>query len=114
MRKVQGIDEPNEYWVTLKPGPHPTPGVPSPLGFIVKNWTFPSVGSSGWQAYPYLNIPGVPLRKHTFYDWKFADAKDAPGIPGQGNDNPASLFEKHFVVLIDGVYYDPSYGVTHL
>jgi hypothetical protein len=35
-----------------------------------------------------------------------------PGIgkPGQNNDNPKSIFTKHFITECRGIYYDPSYG----
>jgi len=34
-------------------------------------------------------------------------------MPGQGNANPASLFERHNVACIGGKYYDPSYGASY-
>lgn len=103
MRKIQGIDDTNEYVIF------------DPItddGFIVKNWTFTGGGSSGHPTHPYLNIPDSPLIGATSYNWKFAEVNDAAGIPGQGNPNPASLFNNHQVV-ISGAYYDPSYGVKH-
>jgi hypothetical protein len=103
MRKVQGIDDLNEYVIF------------EPIiddGFIVKNWSFTSPGSSSIASYPFLNIPGYPLVMPTSYNWKFSEVNDDPGIPGQGNPNPASLFSNHQVV-ISGEYYDPSYGLRH-
>ena len=103
MRKVQGIDDLNE-WVIIKPISHE--------GFIVKNWVFTGTGSSGHSTYPYLNLPDSPLIGSTSYNWRFAEVNDTSGIAGQGNANPASLFERHFV-FIGGQYYDPSYGIQH-
>ncbi len=103
MRKVQGIDDLNEYVIF------------EPIiddGFIVKNWSFSGPGSSGIASHPYLNIPDSPIVLPTSYNWKFAEVNDEPGIPGQGNPNPASLFSNHQVV-ISGQYYDPSYGLKH-
>jgi hypothetical protein len=48
----------------------------------------------------------------TSYNWTFSEVNDAPGIAGQGNSNPASMFNNH-QVMIDGQYYDPSYGVQY-
>lgn len=110
MRKVQGLDDPNEYVIFR---PIPQPGIPQYLvGFVVKNWTFVGLGSSGYTTYPYLNIPDSTLVGATSYNWRFAEVTDAVGIPGQGTSNPASLFNNHQVV-ISGEYYDPSYGVKH-
>lgn len=44
------------------------------------------------------------------YNFAYAEVTDDNGIPGQGNPNPASLFNNHQVVM-SGEYYDPSYGV---
>ena len=54
------------------------------------------------------------------YHWWFEEVSDldegvvgslAGGLPGQGeNSNPASIFKNHQVALLNGVYYDPSYG----
>ena len=110
MRKVQGIDDTDEYVIFR---PIPPLGIPQDyVGFLVKNWTFTGNGSSGHATHPYLNLPDSPLVGATSYNWKFAEVNDATGIPGQGNANPASLFNNHQVV-ISGRYYDPSYGVQH-
>jgi hypothetical protein len=85
---------------------------------VVKNWTFgPAGGTSGNPTYPYLNIPPQPFPPSTLvgsstYNWIFAEVTDATGIPGQGtdNDNPASLFVRHFDVYRNPSLYDPSYG----
>ena len=110
MRKVQGIDDTDEYVIFR---PIPPSGIPQDyVGFLVKNWTFPGSGSSGHATHPYLNLPDSPFIGATSYNWMFAEVTDATGIPGQGNANPASFFNNHQVV-ISGEYYDPSYGVKH-
>jgi len=38
------------------------------------------------------------------------DARDQPGIPGQGNSNPLGAFENHYIVKYNGKIYDASYG----
>jgi hypothetical protein len=38
------------------------------------------------------------------------DAFNLPGIPGQGQPEPPSAFENHYVVKYGGKIYDPSYG----
>lgn len=71
--------------------------------------------------FPYINIPKLAVdtdwwsfRKPAAYDWYYADVLDKPGITGQANDNPSSLFSNYqFVEMtIGGVtsWYDPSYG----
>ena len=110
MRKVQGIDSPDEY-VTIRPAP--PSGIPQQYArLLCKNWNFAGIGSSGSVVYPYLNLPDTPYLGDAQYFWKFAEVTDAMGMPGQGNPNPASFFQNH-QVFIDGEYYDPSYGVKH-
>lgn len=110
MRKVQGIDDTDEYVIFRPITPY---GIPqSYVGFLVKNWTFTGAGTSGFATHPYMNIPDFPLVGGDSYNWKFSEVDDATGIPGQGNANPASLFNNHQVV-ISGEYYDPSCGIKH-
>ena len=111
IRKVQGIDDKDEYVVF---SPIPPQGVSRDyVGFLVKNWTFSGTGRSGYSDYPYLNVlSDTDFISSTEYQWKYSDVSDATGIAGQGNENQASLFNNHQVV-IDGKYYDPSYGVQY-
>jgi hypothetical protein len=114
VRQVQGIDDPDEY-VTFTSS---TPGE----GFAIKNWSFNASGTSGDPEYPYLNICPLgyadldeavaAVYGASSYNWAYAEVTDASGIPGQGTENPASLFGNHQVV-IGGIYYDPSYGLLH-
>ena len=107
LRKVQGIDDKDEYVIF---SPSQTPMDYS--GFLVKNWTFKNKGLSGYPEYPYINILDSNFIGHSGYRWKYSDVNDAIGMPGQGNENPASLFNNHQVVIGDK-YYDPSYGVQY-
>ena len=103
LRKIHGIDDSNEY-IIFEPI--------ADNGFAVKNWSFTAFPNSGHPTHPYLNIPDSSLIGSNSYNWKYAEVNDASGIPGQGNSNPASLFNNHQVV-ISGEYYDPSYGQKH-
>ncbi len=87
------------------------------LRFLVNDWSYaPTGGVSGDSVYPYLNIPrpglGFPPILNNSYEWLYADVTDASGLPGQGPNNPPSLFQNHQVALA-GRYYDPSYGQSH-
>ncbi len=111
LRKVQGIDDPNDYVRFESTLSH---------GFVVKTWNFTGSGTSGIPTYPYFNIPDGSLsgpnsfKTDNSYKWKFAEVTDASGVSGQGNNNnPASWFGNHQVVFISNQYYDPSYGVVY-
>lgn len=41
------------------------------------------------------------------------DVYTQPGVPAQGQPDPISIFHDHVLVLLDHVYYDPSYGRTY-
>ena len=34
-------------------------------------------------------------------------------VPAQNNTNPLAIFNNHALVYINGILYDPSYGVTY-
>jgi len=82
-------------------------------GLIVKNWTFTGSGTSGNTGYPYYGIPDSNFIGGTAYNWKWTEVHDNAGISGQNVSNPASFFNNHQVILVDGTYYDPSYGITY-
>jgi hypothetical protein len=112
--RAHGIDHPNEM-IKLE---YDNPAYPPPLaGLLVRDWSFaPGGGISGDLDLPYLNIPPVLVAdviQNNTYVWRFAEVNDAPGVPGQGTVNPASFFENHQLVRINGVYYDPSYGGSY-
>jgi hypothetical protein len=71
-------------------------------GFLVNNWNFIGAGTSGNPNYPYLDVPG-----------KHYDVTKQPGVSGQNSPDPLSLFGNHVIALINGIYYDPSYGRTY-
>ena len=35
------------------------------------------------------------------------------GTPAQGNAKPPELFDSHALAVVNGVYYDPSYGLSY-
>jgi len=90
-------------------------------GIAVKNW---SVGGAPLDHSPQgrrVNIAdtffGVRLGKEE-YTWVYADTDDQPGIRGQNNPNPQSIFsDGHAVYEISlrgsTVWFDPSYGKTY-
>lgn len=95
--RTQGIG--GSQWVTIEPSS-------SGWKLLVKNYDFAGEGTSGCEDWPYrLDSPcGGPY-------WPGGpECTDADGIPGQENPNPASYFSRHFIVKINGKYYDPSYG----
>jgi uncharacterized repeat protein (TIGR01451 family) len=116
MLKAHGIERPGSYILVEARKPA---GCEEgcEYGFLVKNWRFTlGNGSSGFPQYPYLNIPAIPLvfPGGNSYRWHSADWEDdLSGLPGQGNTNPASLFNNHQIAHIDGTYYDASYGRTY-
>jgi hypothetical protein len=80
-------------------------------GFMINNWGFKT--PSGAAPYPYVNMKSGPDDAHigpTGYLWVSSEVDDLGGVPGQGRNNPASLFINHFVIQIGSTYYDPSYG----
>ena len=89
--EVQGIDSASVVEVTANPNI-----VPGAEQFLVKDWTFTGLGTSGNSDFPY--IVGI-------------DAMNEDGVPGQGNVEPPPAFENHFVVRFGGQIYDPSYGI---
>lgn len=104
--KEQGIKRNNDYVTVFYAN-----GVANG-GFLVKNWNFAAAGTSGNPFYPYVNV--LKQVDKNGYSWTKAEATQAPGIPGQNNPSPASMFNNHQVVLLGDVLYDPSYGVTYL
>jgi len=88
-------------------------------GFIVKNWTFSGSGTNGSGTHPYINrVSGIVHPRPYFgtngYIWVGTpEVTYTSGTPGQGNGKPAALFFNHALVVLNGVFYDPSYGVTY-
>jgi hypothetical protein len=108
MLLVNGINPAGDYVVVKA-------GTPGEAGFLVNNWNFPSSGT-GNPLYPYVNYnvsSPYPVINNNQYVWTHAEVTRAAGIPGQNSANPASLFNNHQIAEINGIYYDPSYGVTY-
>jgi len=107
MAKAQGVANPGSF-ETFEP---------SGKAFIVKNWTYTGSQTSDNQDWPCWNI--YPANGDCInsagnaYVWSYAEVNDQTGVQGQSNQNPKSLFNRHFVVLRNGNYYDPSYGATY-
>lgn len=75
--------------------------------FAVKNWNKNGPGPT-WIIYPPFDATLTGI----FPTPGPGEAADALGVPGQGNSpNPPSVFDRHLIVSINGVYYDPSYGI---
>ena len=94
------------------------PNYSAEAGFFVKKWSFtdtPSAsGEYAWEnAYKEVAQGGYLDANKTGYDWISADVTDLTGLPGQGSENPASIFVNHALAVINGEYYDPSYGRTY-
>ena len=107
---VQGFRQDNNLAVIVPPNED------DHYGFIVKNWTFTGSGTSGSSAYPYMNrvAPQAPYVGTNGYLWVGAPEVDyTSGTAGQGNGKPSALFINHALAVVNGVYYDPSYGVTY-
>ncbi len=108
-----GIDPPNE-WVDIRY--NTVPIVPAEAVFLVNNWT-PGAESNPTPLaadYPAIDIPDLPAFVTTSsYLWIFNDFTDATGVSGEGPvADPASIFSRHFMILVYGKYYDPSYSTT--
>jgi hypothetical protein len=96
--------------------PHPTHNDAKAV-FLVKSWNpgsqtnplgFLNLTTEG--DYVYLNIWDNPELNNNQYQWLYADVTDSSGVSGQGTSNPLSYFNQHFIVRVDGQFYDPSYG----
>jgi hypothetical protein len=94
--EAQGITSIIKYHLFADTTTGTYPNLNISTGFLVKNWSFSGVGTSGNAMYPYLQ----------------SECTDELGIRGQGNDNPRSLFWDHAVIYYSGTIYDPSYGTT--
>jgi hypothetical protein len=94
---------------------------------LVNDWYFnpdtQPTATPNYLEYPWGNAvrypmnPDVFMAKNAQNEWQFVwgtpeSVTDLFGMPGQNVGNPLSLFRDHAVIKINGVYYDPSYGVT--
>ncbi len=75
------------------------------FGFAVKNWGKAGVGP--WYVKSF--DAGLDGRNITLLI--DGQTQDIMGIRGQGNSpNPPAWFERHFILKLNGLLYDPSYG----
>jgi len=76
-------------------------------GLAVHNWR--TNGGSPWKIVEKdLGVDGSKAPKVL----AAGEAEDDKGVPGQGNSpNPQGFFWSHYILEINGVYYDPSYGI---
>ncbi|MBI2804442.1 MAG: tandem-95 repeat protein [Planctomycetes bacterium] len=93
-------------------------GVPlRPTGFLVKDWIFgdenvPANLINNPSGYRYYNRRNNPLYVNNNYSWQVSAVTYSGGL-AQNNTRPGADFERHIVVRIGNVLYDPSYGVTY-
>lgn len=103
--KVQGLKEEDNF-IVVRPR--------ASNGFFVKNWVvYSGNGTSGNPLYPYKNIKGIPFYAGNNYNWDYAEVYIGQPMPSQNNVNPQSDFGSHIFARVNGVLYDPSYGVVY-
>jgi len=109
--KIQGVVRMNNY-VFIEPD-YGTYSCGQVNRFLVKNWQFNSKSdSSACPDFPYANVYNSSFNTGSAYTWLSADVTDRKGAAGQCNANPASFFNNHQIVKLDGKYYDACYGLT--
>lgn len=109
--KIQGIARTNNY--VFIESDYPAYSCGTVNRFLVKNWRFGKKSDSlACPDFPYRNNYTSAFASGSSYTWISADVNDQRGVVGQGSPNPASFFNNHQVVKLDGVYYDPCYGLT--
>jgi hypothetical protein len=101
-------------------------------GMLIDSWGFNGPGTANVmfnnEMYPYLNTLEDPTENPAnpnggldiywektngvwgYYWGDTVEAFDEPGESGQWTNNPKSTFTDHTIVLINGQFYDPSYG----
>lgn len=81
--------------------------------FLVKNWNF-GVPSDDCADMPYLDVYASDYYDaDTAYLYAYAEVTDSLGVMGQTAPNPASSFGNHQIAIVNGKYYDASYGVLY-
>ena len=84
--------------------------------FLVKNWTANTPTSVATAPYVY-SLSLTPYANGSSWTTAFGctgDLINDNGISGQNSATPAEkLFGRHFIQKYNGIYYDPSYGVTY-
>lgn len=79
--------------------------------FFVKNYTVDTRKFYVWFS-EYNPKVGMHTSSITLANGNKLDLAPQSGTKAQGNDNPMSTFQDHAIVVYDGKYYDPSYGLT--
>jgi hypothetical protein len=136
---AEGIGKVQMLTIQANLTPPTEPNAPAPpqrnqLGLMVAPWTFGAPNNEDLATkvqYPWVNqvksimqaSPGVKSWIHVFryqvYDFSGKPAVsyegDAAGtkLHAQNNWNPLATFGNHVVVDINGMYFDPSYGVVY-
>ena len=97
------------------------------FSFLVKNWEF--INARPNDSFPYWNQVKneyidqdsinnqheIRTPNGVYNQWiGTVSFRDKEGVPAQGNANPYSDFERHFIVKIGETYFDPSYGKGYL
>ena len=107
--KMHGFSQPNNYMnITADYSPS---GCGSISRFLVKDWTF-GTPSNDCADMPYVNVYAPEYYDaDTAYIYDYAEVNDEVGVMGQNAPNPASSFSNHQIAIVNGKYYDASYGV---
>ena len=81
--------------------------------FLVKNWALGSPTLSNDPPYNYLFLLDSSNGSMVGVG-NYGDLANQPGVAGQNSSTAAEkAFGFHFIQLLNGVYYDPSYGKTY-
>ena len=87
--------------------------------FLVGNWSFGMPDYANDPPYVYLLklnlcLFGTDTRPTTSLPCPGGNLTNSNGIQGQSSQTPAEkFFTWHFIQKYNGIYYDPSYGVTY-
>lgn len=106
--KMQGLWEENtDNFIVVRPR--------NSDGLLVKTWsTNGTSGTSGNPSYPYKNIKGTPFyTNNNEYNWEYAEVSLSSALSSQNNNNPQSDFGQHIFASVNGILYDPSYGISY-
>jgi hypothetical protein len=111
--KIQGIVRTNNYVYIAGKSKSACGGNLDRM--LVNKWNFGTpTGGGACAAFPYKMVYSLSALKASGTAYKFisTDIKDEAGTPGSCTKNPASFFANHQIALVDGVYYDASYGLS--
>ncbi|MEZ5013147.1 MAG: hypothetical protein R2794_02545 [Chitinophagales bacterium] len=110
--KVHGFSQSNNYMNITADYSGTSCG--SVTRFLVKDWTF-DTPSNDCDDLPYVNVysPDYYADADTAYLYDYEEVHDQIGVMGQTAANPASSFSNHQIAIVNGKYYDASYGVLY-